>query len=73
MYDFQSVMGYEDNKKNFDLLVERYTIGQEKNDMSIVPFIGAGLSAFCYPTWSNVLKQLINEFADKNRKLLLTR
>ena len=56
---FEKIMAYHpQNKQVFELLKNR--IG------SVIPFVGAGLSAFCYPQWTQALKDMANNI--KNRK-----
>ncbi len=55
-------------QKSFDKLLNR---GQRKNEKNwemlcssqfpLVPFIGAGMSAWCYKTWSRLLKDIVAE------------
>lgn len=70
MKDFEELMKIGKNKDNFDLLIREYQNGKEKNDMTVIPFIGAGLSAFCYPTWKNVLQQLIDQCGGEKKNRL---
>lgn len=70
MQEIDRLINQWDNKANLDLLVKEYNQGRIANDMSVIPFIGAGLSAFCYPAWGRSLQQLIDEFgADNTEKL----
>lgn len=50
---------YEGNKKTIEKLII-----QVKNN-NIIPFVGAGLSAFCYPTWKEILRELAKQIADE--------
>lgn len=56
---FEKILTLEgtDNKKNWEMLCS--------SEKSLVPFIGAGISAWCYPTWDSLLKGIVEEFFSK--------
>lgn len=41
-------------------------------DNRIVPFIGAGLSAFCYPSWEQLLNDMLSSVPESNAKIAKT-
>lgn len=58
---FEKIMAYHpQNKQVFELLKNR--IG------SVIPFVGAGLSAFCYPQWTQALKDMANNIRNRKNK-----
>ena len=44
----RELLDFRDNNNNLNLLVNQYFESRKKDDINIVPFVGAGLSAFCY-------------------------
>lgn len=50
---------YEGNKDTIEQLIKQV----KKNN--IIPFVGAGLSAFCYPTWKEILRELAKQITDE--------
>ena len=58
MVTIKELLDFRDNTRNLSLLTDIYSENKKAGDMDIVPFIGAGLSAFCYPVWYFVLKHL---------------
>lgn len=50
---------YEGNKDTIEELIKQV----KKNN--IIPFVGAGLSAFCYPTWKEILRELAKQITDE--------
>ena len=50
---FERLMERGDNKKNWEMLC--------CSNKPLVPFIGAGISAWCYPTWDGLLKKVVEE------------
>ena len=45
--------GQRKNEKNWEMLCS--------SQFPLVPFIGAGMSAWCYKTWSRLLKDIVAE------------
>lgn len=61
---FEEILKFSSvNKKNFEQLVNIY----KDNNKSIVPFVGAGLSAFAYSTWGQLLEDLNKEIGFENQ------
>jgi len=54
----EELLEFKNNRSHLDMLVEKYIKGEKSGDIEIVPFLGAGLSAFCYPTWYKALTML---------------
>lgn len=54
---------YDRNQARWEKLKKRY------EDSSIVPFIGAGMSAPIYPMWKDVLRNILRGNKDENEKL----
>ena len=56
---FEKILMLEgtDNKRNWEMLCS--------SGKSLVPFIGAGISAWCYPTWDSLLKGVVEDFFSK--------
>lgn len=50
---FESLLDEEDNRKNWEKLC--------CSRRPLVPFVGAGISAWCYPTWNNLLKSIVEK------------
>ena len=50
---FKSLMEIEENYKNWEMLCS--------SDRPLVPFIGAGISAWCYYTWDSLLEKVVRE------------
>lgn len=50
---FDEMMSRHGNKRNWEMLC--------CSDKPLVPFIGAGMSAWCYPTWNQLLKKIVVE------------
>ncbi len=58
---FEEIMNYSvDNPRVYELIRE--------NLNEIVPFVGAGLSAFAYPTWSKFLVSVSKKLYDPKKK-----
>lgn len=51
---------YPDNPKVFAAI--------KKDCKKLIPFVGAGMSAACYPLWPNTLKTLAKEICDREAK-----
>lgn len=54
---FERIMEKEDNKVNWERLCCA--------DKPLVPFMGAGTSAWCYPLWNTLLEQIVEETYSK--------
>ena len=50
---FDKMLEYADNRKNWEMLC--------CSDKPFVPFIGAGVSAWCYPVWKQLLVDIVRE------------
>lgn len=50
---FESLLDDGDNRKNWEKLC--------CSRRPLVPFVGAGISAWCYPTWNNLLKNIVEK------------
>lgn len=50
---FESLLDEGDNRKNWEKLCS--------SGRPLVPFVGAGISAWCYPTWNNLLKEIVEK------------
>ena len=50
---FEGLMKKGENEKNWEMLC--------CSNKPLVPFIGAGISAWCYPTWNALLKEVVEE------------
>ena len=50
---FEGIMEKGENRKNWEMLC--------CSGKPLVPFIGAGISAWCYPTWNALLKKVVEE------------
>lgn len=50
---FESLLDEGDNRKNWEKLC--------CSRRPLVPFVGAGISAWCYPTWNNLLKSIVEK------------
>jgi len=50
---FEQLMKEDGNRKNWEMLCS--------SDKPLVPFIGAGISAWCYPTWNDLLIKTVEE------------
>jgi len=50
---FERLMERGENRKNWEMLC--------CSNKPLVPFIGAGISAWCYPTWDGLLKKVVEE------------
>lgn len=60
---FDKIMNYDTaNKVVFNSLRDELKKG------GILPFVGAGLSAFVYETWENLLIKLSKDFSDKDKR-----
>ena len=59
---FDDIMEYcpEHNKTVFEMM--------KKKISNLTPFIGAGLSAFCYPQWKDVLPEIAESITDPAHK-----
>ena len=72
MVTIKDLLEFNKNHSHFNMLVEKYIKGEKSGDIEIVPFLGAGISAFCYPTWAKVLTMLNNSLGgDKKDKIRL--
>lgn len=55
---FEKMLEDEDNRKNWEMLC--------CSEKPFVPFIGAGISAWCYPMWKQLLVDIVREtYSDK--------
>lgn len=50
---FESLLDDGDNRKNWEKLCS--------SRRPLVPFVGAGISAWCYPTWNALLKSIVEK------------
>ena len=50
---FEETLDYGENRKNWEMLC--------CCDNPLVPFLGAGISAWCYPTWKKLLIDIVRE------------
>lgn len=50
---FESLLEDGDNRENWEKLC--------CSNRPLVPFLGAGISAWCYPTWNNLLKEIVEK------------
>ncbi len=50
---FEKMMEKHDNEKNWEMLC--------CSEKPLVPFIGAGISAWCYPVWDDLLTEIVEE------------
>jgi len=50
---FENLLNEPGNRENWEKLC--------CSDTPLVPFVGAGISAWCYPTWDNLLKDIVEE------------
>lgn len=50
---FEALLELEDNKQNWEMLCS--------SSHPLVPFMGAGISAWCFPTWKNLLTNIVSE------------
>ena len=50
---FNDILKEGQNKRNWEMLCSL--------DKPWIPFVGAGISAWCYPTWNNLLKDIVSE------------
>ena len=46
-------LGEKTNEKNWEMLCS--------SKFPLVPFFGAGISAWCYKTWGNLLRDIVSE------------
>lgn len=61
---FDSLMVIEQNERNWEMLCS--------SDKPLVPFIGAGISAWCYKTWDSLLKDVVEEnFSEECSKIVV--
>ncbi len=60
---FEKLMAIEKNRRNWEMLCS--------SDKPLVPFIGAGISAWCYPMWNDLLKDVVKEnFSEECAKIV---
>ena len=58
-YSFEEIMAYHpDNKDVYNEIKE--------NLLNLVPFVGAGLTHFAYPSWKEALNKLTGKITNKN-------
>lgn len=50
---FESLLEEGKNRENWEKLCS--------SNRPLVPFVGAGISAWCYPTWNNLLKDIVEK------------
>lgn len=50
---FEELLELEDNKQNWEMLCS--------SSLPLVPFMGAGMSAWCFPTWKRLLSNIVTE------------
>lgn len=50
---FENLLGEGENRKNWEKLCA--------SNRPLVPFVGAGISAWCYPTWNNLLRIIVEK------------
>lgn len=50
---FEELLELEDNKQNWEKLCS--------STLPLVPFMGAGISAWCFPTWKKLLTNIVTE------------
>ena len=63
---FEEIMNYyPGNRLAYRVLLKRI------KEQSIVPFIGAGLSACCYPSWEKLILDLTTSVSDECAKLVI--
>lgn len=63
---FEDIMNYSrDNRDVFDSIL--------KNHSAVVPFVGAGLSAFAYPTWQKFLEGVFEKLDWEEKRISLSR
>lgn len=61
---FEKLMKIERNQRNWEMLCS--------SDKPLVPFIGAGISAWCYQTWDSLLKEVVKEnFSEECSKIVV--
>lgn len=60
---FNKLMEIEENHRNWEMLCS--------SDKPLVPFIGAGISAWCYPMWDTLLKDVVKKnFSEECAKIV---
>ena len=60
---FEKLMEIEENRRNWEMLCS--------SDKPLVPFIGAGISAWCYPMWNALLQDVVKEnFSEECAKIV---
>lgn len=55
---FEELLELENNKQNWEMLCS--------SSRPLVPFMGAGISAWCFPTWKNLLTNIVSEHYSEN-------
>lgn len=55
---FEGLLADGDNRENWEKLC--------CSNRPLVPFFGAGISAWCYPTWNNLLKDIVEKCILRN-------
>ncbi len=59
MRTFDDLVNFaDDNRAVYDQILDLMKESYKTEDFKIVPFIGAGLTSFVYPTWTNALRQI---------------
>ena len=64
---FDEIMNYH-NPLNLDVFNEIVKILNKDSKEDLTPFVGAGLSAFVYPGWQGLLKELVNYITNSKSK-----
>ena len=67
---FNEIMDYSaENRAIYDELLALMKESKNSGDYKVVPFVGAGMTAFAYPMWTAALTELAKELGETPKSI----
>lgn len=67
---FNEIMDYSaENRVIYKDLLELMKKSKDSGDYKVVPFVGAGMTAFAYPMWKGALTELAKELGETPKSI----